>query len=146
MGPSQTLCFSRSLHSPLGHRGVTSLPSQALPPGPYPNISPLGSPGGGIEAIRAPFGRLEGTLPTPVPHQTSQHTGVIYEKRLLKHVREKHAGEKIICVNKVLLRESGRPHAGKVIKIRKKLAYQSLLNHGTHVREVKYLCILQVSF
>lgn len=65
----------------------------------------------------------------PVPHQTLQCTELIYEKRLLKHVRAP-AGEKIICINKMLLWESERPHAGKVIKEKKKnLAYQSLLNH-----------------
>lgn len=71
---------------------------------------------------------LREAFPAPVPHQTSQYTELIYEKRLLKHVRAP-AGEKIICINKVLLWDSGRPHTGKVIKIRKKLAYQSLLNH-----------------
>ena len=66
----------------------------------------------------APVGRFEETFPAPVPHQTSQCTELIYEKRLLKHVRAP-AGKKIICINKVLLWDSGSLHTEKVIKIRK---------------------------
>lgn len=58
-------CFSQSLHSLLGYYGVTFQPNQALPPGPYTNISPLGDAGGGSGAIRDPVGRLERTLPSP---------------------------------------------------------------------------------
>lgn len=55
----------------------------------------------------------------PVPHQTLQCTELIYEKRVLKHVRAP-AGEKITCINKMLLWESERPHTRKVIKEKKK--------------------------
>lgn len=89
-------------------------PQSSLAPRSLPTVSPLGSLGGGNGAIRA--SREEGLA--SVPHQTAQGTGLIYEKRLLKYVRAP-AGEKIICINKVLLWESGRPHVGKVIKIRK---------------------------
>ena len=61
---SNTAVF-QSLHSLLGYCGVTSPPSQVLPPGPYTNISPLGGAGGGSGAIRGPVGSLEGTLPSP---------------------------------------------------------------------------------
>ena len=71
-----------------------------------------------MEPSEAQLAVLREPFLAPVPLQISQCPELIYEKRLLKHVRAP-AGEKIICINKVLLRESGRPHAGKVIKIRK---------------------------
>lgn len=73
---------------------------------------------GAVEQSETQLAGLREPFLAPVPHQTSQCTELIYEKRLLKHVRAP-AGEKIICINKVLLQESGRPHVGKVIKIRK---------------------------
>lgn len=71
-----------------------------------------------MEQSEAQLAVLREPFLAPVPHQTSQYTELIYEKKLLQHVRAP-AGEKIICINKVLLWESGKPHAGKVIKIRK---------------------------
>ena len=85
---------------------------------PTPTSAHLEVQEGAVEQSEAQLAVLREPFLASVPHQTSQYTELIYEKRLLKHVRAP-AGEKIIWINKVLLRESGKPHAGKVIKIRK---------------------------
>lgn len=105
---------------------MTSLPSQSLLQVPTSTSAHLEVQERSMEQSEPQLTDLREPFLVPVPHQTLQCTELIYEKRLLKHIRAS-VGEKIICINKVLLWESERPHAGEVIK--KTLAYQSLLNH-----------------
>lgn len=103
-------CFSQSLHSL--QATVSDLP---VPQFPMPNSPHLEVWAGAMEQSGPQLADLKETFLAPVPHQTSQCTELIYEKRLLKCVRAP-AGEKIIYINKVLLWESGRPHKERSLK------------------------------